>query len=117
LIWAVAGADGLLVDAIAECVDGLVVAGTGGGHTSPLLAEALLRVVAAGRPVVLSSRCPGGTVLRNTYGGPGSETHLLAGGLISAGSLSPVKARLRLVFGLSAGLAPRDLFEVDRPAA
>jgi L-asparaginase len=110
LLWAVAGADGLIVDAIAEKVDGLVVAGTGGGHTSAPLAESLVRLRASGKPVVLSSRCGGSQVLRGTYGGIGSEIHLLSEGLVSAGPLAPLKARLRLLFGLSAGLQAEDLF-------
>jgi L-asparaginase len=110
LVWAVAGADGLVVDAIAEHVDGLVVAGTGGGHVSTPLAEALSRVVASGRPVVLSSRCAAPQVLSSTYAGVGSEIQLLSDGLVSAGALHPLKARLRLQFALSAGLAVDDLF-------
>jgi L-asparaginase len=110
LVWAVSGADGLIVEAIAERIDGLVVAGTGGGHAAPLLADAVLRVAAAGRPVVLASRCAGGQVLARTYGGPGGEIHLLSSGLVSAGNLPPLKARLRLLFGLSAGLTAAELF-------
>jgi L-asparaginase len=110
LLWAAAGADGLVVDAIADLVDGLVVAGTGGGHVPPPLAEALVRVVRSGRPVVLASRCASGHVLSATYGGVGSEIQLLADGLVSAGALSPLKARLRLMFGLSAEMRPAELF-------
>ncbi|MFC4115307.1 asparaginase [Nonomuraea zeae] len=110
LVVAVAGSDGTLVDAIAGDVAGLVVAGTGGGHLSPALAEAVLRVVRSGRPVVLTSRCADGPILRRTYGGPGSETHLLGEGVLAARILSPAKARLRLLFGLSAGLPAEDLF-------
>ncbi len=110
LLWAVAGADGLIVDTLRRLVDGLVVAGTGGGHVGPPLAEALVRLSATGRPVVLASRCAAPQVLAHTYAGPGSETQLLADGLISAGSLSPLKARIRLIFALSAGLDARDVF-------
>lgn len=111
LIWAAAGVDGFVVDAIADGVDGLVVAGTGGGHLGPPLAEALVRVAGAGTPVVLASRCVSPQVLRRTYGGVGSEVHLLGeGGLLWGGSLLPLKARLRLVFGLSAGLPGAELF-------
>jgi len=110
LLWAVAGGDGLVVDVIGPLVDGLVVAGTGGGHVAPPLADALVRLAATGRPVVLASRCAGSQVLARTYAGQGSERQLLADGLISAGPLAPLKARLRLIFGLSAGLHPRDLF-------
>lgn len=110
LIWAVAGADGFVVDAIAGGIDALVVAGTGGGHVPPPLAEALVRLVRTGRPVVLASRCADARVLSQTYRGTGSETHLLSEGLLSAGSLAPLKARLRLLFGLSAGIPAGELF-------
>ena len=111
LVWATAGADGTLVDAVAAHVDGLVIAGTGGGHLSTPLTGAAERAVGAGTPVVLASRCVDGPQLRDTYGGVGSERHLFAAGLLPAGILSPVKARLRLLFGLSAGTAATDLFE------
>jgi len=110
LVMAVAGSDGRLVDAIAGDVAGLVVAGTGAGHLSPALAEAVVRSARSGRPTVLTSRCADGPILRRTYGGPGSETHLLGEGVLAARTLSPAKARLRLLFGLSAGLSAGDLF-------
>nr|MDQ4007117.1 asparaginase [Actinomycetota bacterium] len=113
LLWAVAGADGLLVDAIADSVDGLVVAGTGGGHLPPAMAKAVVQL-AQRRPVVLSSRCAGdGQILRQTYGGVGSETHLLSEGVVASGGLAPAKARLRLLFGLSAGLTVQEIFPAE----
>lgn len=110
LLMAVAGADGMIVDAIADRVDGLVIAGTGGGHVAPPLADALVRLVRTGCPVVLASRCADAQVLSHTYGGSGSEVHLISEGLRSAGNLSALKARLRLSFGLSAGVPVADLF-------
>lgn len=110
LIWSVAGSDGLVVNAIKDQVDGLVVAGTGGGHVAPPLAEALVAAATQGVAVVLASRCADAQVLQSTYGGVGGEIHLLASGLVSAGNLSAAKARLRLLFGLSAGLDPVELF-------
>ena len=111
LIWTTAGVDGLLVQALAGKVDGLVVAGTGGGHLPPLLAEELVGLVAEGCPVVLSSRCGDAPqVLTNTYGGVGSEVHLLGAGVVSGGSLAALKCRLRLLFGLAAGLTADELF-------
>lgn len=110
LLFAVAGSDGMIVDAIADKVDGLVIAGTGGGHVAPPLAEALIRFVKSGRPVALASRCADAQVLNHTYGGPGSEVHLSSEGVHSAGNLPALKARLRLAFGLSAGLPMNELF-------
>lgn len=113
LLWSVAGSDGLVVDAIKDRVDGIVVAGTGGGHVAPPLADALVKAAGEGVAVVLASRCASAQVLRKTYGGVGGEIHLLASGLVSAGSLSAAKARLRLIFGLSAGFSPTELFAPD----
>ena len=115
LLSGFAGADGMVVDAIADRVDGLVIAGTGGGHVAPPLADALVRLAKSGRPVVLASRCMDAHVLSHTYGGPGSEVHLLAEGLLSAGTLQALKARLRLSFGLSAGIPAAELFPGDGP--
>jgi L-asparaginase len=110
VVLAVAGGDGAVVDAIADQIDGLVIAGVGGGHLPPSLAEAALRATSSGTPVVLASRCEDGRVLTSTYAGFGSETHLLAEGLLRSRVLAPVKARLRLLFGLSAGLTGNQLF-------
>lgn len=115
LIWAVSGGDGVLVDLLTHIADGIVVAGTGGGHVSPDLADSLLAYVAGGRPAVLASRCGSGPLLRDTYGGPGSERRLLSGGLVEAGQLSPLKARLRLLYGISAGMTATQLFAAPDP--
>lgn len=110
LLLAVTGADGMIVDSIASQLDGLVIAGTGGGHVAPALADSLVRLAASGCPVVLASRCADPQVLTHTYGGPGSEVQLRADGLTGAGNLQALKARLRLSFGLSAGIPVADLF-------
>ncbi|MEI4487396.1 asparaginase [Frigidibacter sp. MR17.14] len=82
--------------------DGLVLAGVGGGHAAPdavaALADAVARV-----PVILTSRSGGGAVLTSTYGYPGSEIDLIGRGLVPAGLLDPVKARLLLLLLLRRG--------------
>jgi L-asparaginase len=111
ILQVAAGTDGRLLTVLADHVDALVVAAVGAGHLSPSLAQAAAEVVRAGRPVILTSRCADGPILRRTYQGPGSETQLVEAGLIPAATtLSPLKARLRLLFGLSAGVPAEVLF-------
>jgi L-asparaginase len=102
--------DGSWVESAAVDLDGVVVAALGGGHVSPALGESLIRIAESGRPVVVTSRCPDGALLSRTYGGAGSEIELRKAGLHFAGSLTPPKARLRLVFGMSAGIPADQLF-------
>ncbi|GAA0943106.1 asparaginase domain-containing protein [Pseudonocardia zijingensis] len=102
--------DGSWAEAAAAGCDGLVVAALGGGHVSPALGEALIRVAESGRPVVVTSRCPDGALLARTYGGAGSEIELRKAGLHFAARLTAPKARLRLVFGLSAGIPAEEMF-------
>lgn len=112
LIWVAAGADGLLVDAAASVAQGLVIVGTGGGHVPPSMAGSLCAAVERGLPVVLASRTGSGPLLENTYGGAGSETHLREIGVVSAGMISPLKARLRLMVGLALGKDVTEVFPV-----
>jgi L-asparaginase len=95
--------DGELLEAAnASHVDGLVLASFGGGHV-PARVVPTLAAIAKDIPVVLSSRTFGGELLHQTYGYPGSETDLLANGLISARALDPLRARLLLMLALMAG--------------
>lgn len=95
------GDDGALV-AMLGAVDGLVVEGLGGGHVSPAFADRL-QDLAARVPVILATRCAEGRVLTRTYAYPGSEIDLIGRGLIPAGALSGVKARLALAILLDGG--------------
>jgi L-asparaginase len=80
---------------------GAVVESMGAGHV-PIEAVPRLRELAARIPVVLASRSLQGVVVAGDGGGQGAEG-LLARGLIPAGSLSGLKARLLLGLALRGG--------------
>ena len=95
LVHATLGGSPGVLAGLGQHADGLVVAGVGAGHVPESWAEPLQGL--AGRmPVVLASRIGTGSVLTSTYGYPGSESDLLARGLVGAGRLDPYKARLLL---------------------
>lgn len=100
---AVLGEDPAILSRLVGAVDGLVIAGMGAGHVPDRLVEPLA-AAAATIPVVLASRTGSGSVLRGTYGFRGSERDLISHGLIPAGTLDPLKARI-LLRGLLAGEA------------
>ncbi|WP_433496767.1 asparaginase [Sphaerimonospora sp. CA-214678] len=96
------GGDIATLDGLDRRADGAVVAAFGAGHVPQSWVEPL-QALAERIPVVLASRTGAGSVLAGTYAFPGSESDLLARGLISAGPLDPYKARLLLLAHLRAG--------------
>jgi L-asparaginase len=113
LLTATVGDDARVLEAVGEHVDGLVVAGFGAGHVPATWVTALDKL-AIRIPVVLATRTGRGPVLSRTYGFPGSESDLLARGLISAGAITPVKAKVLLHTALATGKSVdevRGLFE------
>ena len=94
LIYAHAGSDGLLIDAVRRNKsDGLVVVGFGGGTYPPLFIEAAAEAVKDGIPVVLASRSTTGRVIMTPQ-----KQEL---GLMVCDNLLPQKARILLMLGLT----------------
>ena len=89
LLTSCAGSTGRLVQALcAADVGGIVVAGTGNGSLHHELEAALMEAQAAGIEVLRCSRCLNGTVI-DAFG---AEVRLR-----SAGSLTPVQARIEMM--------------------
>ena len=94
IVYAYAGADGLLVDAVRNNrSDGLVLAGFGGGTFPPAVIDAAVRVVDDGIPVVLATRATAGRVVIT----PKKEQQ----GFLVSDNLLPQKARILLMLGLT----------------
>lgn len=97
------GDDGRLLSTVEQLgYAGLVVEAMGGGHVPSIIVDAL-QDLAGTLPVILASRTGTGEVLRSTYGFPGSEMDLLERGLVRAGPLDGLKARMLLTLLLASG--------------
>lgn len=104
LLTAVIAGDGQLLRlAVRDGARGVVVEATGSGNTGPDLLVAATDAMAAGVPVVLTTRCPSGRVSAG-YGFPGGGATWEAAGAIFAGFLGGPKARIALGLALGAGL-------------
>lgn len=115
LYTVVLGDTGILLDGLADRLDGLVVAGFGVGHVPANLVEKLASL-ASRIPVVLASRTGAGSVVSSTYAFPGSESDLFDRGLICAGYLDPLKSRILLRYLVSAGCSREDIQSAFRLA-
>lgn len=104
LITATVAADAVLLDAsVAAGAEGIVVAAAGSGNTDPSLLAAAERALAAGIPVALASRCPGGRATA-AYAFPGGGATWLRAGALPVGHLCALKARVALALGIGARL-------------
>lgn len=91
--------------------DAVVIEALGGGHIPEAGLPAVDKLVAT-MPVVLTSRAGAGEVLSTTYQFPGSEIDLLERGVLRAGALDGLKARLLLTLALAAGRDAEGLKEL-----
>jgi L-asparaginase len=110
IVYAYAGSDSRLLDAVRDTARGVVVAGMGRGNVPPAMVPGIERWLAAGKPVVIASRALRGRVGR-TYGYPGGGRRLHELGCIFAGSRRPQQARIDLMLALGAGIDVRQYFE------
>ena len=101
---------GPIDDAIDSGVDGLVIEGTGLGNTTAEIGDAVGEAIAAGVPVVVSSRCIAGTTMP-VYGSRGGGETLRKHGVGFAGELSTQKARIELALALATREDPMASFE------
>ena len=93
IVYAYAGADGVLIDALRERgTDGLVLTGFGGGTFPGIFLEAGKRAVQAGIPVVLATRSNAGRVVMTP-----KKAEV---GFIVSDDLMPQKARILLMLAL-----------------
>lgn len=108
VIAAYPGADGLHVRASRDAgAAGLVIAAMGVGNVGPALVESVAETVAAGVPVLITSRVPAGPVAP-LYAGGGVDLH--RAGAVFAGDLSPWQARILLAVACAlAGQDPADV--------
>lgn len=103
LVRMAAGMDDLFLRVLhRERARGVVIEGSGAGHMPGKWKSALVQLLESGTPVVLTSRCGQGRVVPIYSGDLGGVT-LRKMGVIPAGDLSGLKARIALMFALGAG--------------
>ncbi len=89
--------------------EAIVIAGAGAGRLSARAAEEAKQLVRDGEIVVFVRKTSHGVTTTGSYAYPGSESDLIAGGLLPAGLLSPEKTRLLLHVLLQAGYRGKEL--------
>jgi L-asparaginase len=105
IIVAALETDGSALEAaVAGGARGVVVAATGSGNTDPDLLRAAVAAMDRGVPVALASRTGAGPV-GPFYAFPGGGATWARAGILLAGGLTPVQARVAVALGLGAGLS------------
>jgi len=104
ILYTYVDADGILLDAAVNQAGakGLVIAGFASGSPTPAMEETLSEIAANGVPVVLSQRAGMGRVKPNK-----NRPHLIA-----ADNLTPQKARILLMLGLTKTKNVRELQQI-----
>ncbi len=109
-IWSGMGTTSSLLDAAREAgARGVILQSLGAGHVTLQMIPGIKRLIDAGIPVVMTSRCHAGRLLTHTYGYEGSETHLHDLGVIFGDGLATSKARVKLMVLLAAGLTVEEI--------
>ena len=100
IVQVYAGADARLLDASRETgARAVVVAAMGRGNVPPPVFDGIVRWVASGRPIVITSRALRGRV-GPTYGYPGGGRRVLEAGAIFAYGKRPGQARIDVMLAL-----------------
>lgn len=111
IIYSSLGGGERLISSLAsssEMPDGVVLAAFGNGNVFPAWIPYIKTLIKSEVPILLSSRCPYGKVM-GMFGFEGAANRLFEIGVMNAGDLTPLKARLKLSVGLGAGLSGQDL--------
>lgn len=109
LLKMAAGSDDLLLQYLVEKkVKGIVLEGLGRGNIPPPAVPGIQAALAAGIPVVLVSRVPGGRVL-DVYGYEGGGKPLKEMGVVLGGELNGQKARIKLMLVLGLTSDPKEI--------
>ena len=102
IAYSYAGADGLLVNALADAgVPGIVAAGLGSGGSPPVFMAALSKAMERGVRVVIATQTGNGRVMRTR--------RFDEAGYIVADNLSPRKARILLMLALTKTSQPEEI--------
>ncbi|MDR0298516.1 MAG: asparaginase [Streptococcaceae bacterium] len=112
IIKAYSGMDGQIFDLLnPQNLDGLVIEALGAGNIPPEAFKSLKKLIEAGLPIVLTSRCFNG-VAEPIYAYSGGGSELYVAGIFFAKEINAQKARIKLILGINAKLSNlRDFIE------
>lgn len=109
IVKAYAGMGASILDLLTpDQIDGLVIEALGAGNLSPSTVPPLERLIQAGVPVVLVSRCFNG-IAEEVYSYEGGGMQLAAKGVLFCNGLNSQKARIKLLIALNANLNATEL--------